>query len=64
MKLMDAGPDAYQTAAHLSISQTDREIARLRQEVALWKDRYEAAEQALEATIADYERVFDLGRGR
>jgi hypothetical protein len=36
------------------------EVNRLREEVELWKDRWAAADQALTATIRDYEN--EIGR--
>lgn len=32
----------------------NEEVARLKQEVALWKDRFEEADQALDATIKQW----------
>lgn len=37
------------------LTKAEAEIERLRAEVALWKDRYEAADRDMKAMVADYE---------
>lgn len=46
------GPGVYQSLCLIAAI----EIERLREEVTLWKDRYEAADQALTASIADFNK--------
>jgi len=52
------GPTVYEN----KIMELKAEIYRLRDEVALWKDRCEAAEQAHEATIEQCDKMLNEWR--